>query len=138
MFVIGMMELSTNILIWLPICLAAWVSFVKNSIQAAGFLFLICLITGRFELVLAIFFLLFVSLLIPKPNPRHQKRRIQITKALYVLLIGYASWILSQHVPKPVLLTITTPNLDLCLYLIAPVSFFVFVIFLLFTRHHVR
>ncbi|MEI6805785.1 MAG: hypothetical protein WCK49_04685, partial [Myxococcaceae bacterium] len=92
MLAIAMTDLSTDILLWLLILLAAWVGFVKSSIQAAIFLSLILILTGRFELLFATGFLLFVSLLIPKPNPRHQKRRFEISKVFYVMLIGYGTW----------------------------------------------
>ena len=131
-----MLDLSMPVLIWLLLIGALGVSFVKNSVQAAGLLFLICLITSRFELFLAISFLLFVSLLIPKPNPRHQKRRFQISKAFYVLLTGYAGWILDPYILKSSFQAITEPSLDFSLSMIAPLSFFVFVIFLLFMRRH--
>ena len=126
------------ILTVLILALAAWISFVKSSIQAAYFLGALFCLTGRYELSLATVFLLLVSILIPKPNPRHQKRRFQITKAFYLALIGYSAWVLSHLVNKPNMVTLTTPNLEWPIFLMAPGAFFVFVIFLLFTRHHVH
>lgn len=81
-------------------------------------------------------FLLFVSLLIPKPNPRHQKRRFQFTKAFYVLLVGYSVWTISQHMIKTDTIALITPDLSLGISLIAPLIFFSFVVILLFSRHH--
>jgi hypothetical protein len=94
------------------------------------------LITGRFELFLATGFLLFISLLIPKPNPRHQKRRFQLSKAFYVFLVGSGVWTLSQHVTQKATDPLSIPDLNLIILLIPIFTFFSFVIILLFSRHH--
>lgn len=114
------------------------IGFVKSSVKAACCLLGIFLITGHFELIPITAFLLFVSLLIPKPNPRHQTRRFQLGKSLYVLLIAYTTWVLSQHVSPPTLFVQTAQDLDLSIELLAPLSFFVFVIYMLFQRQHVH
>ena len=138
MLVVDMIDLSTPLVIWLLILLAAWINFVKSSLQAAIFLMLIFLVTGRFELCLATGFLLFMSLLIPKPNPRHQKRRFHFAKAFYVALLGYGAWTLSHSLSSQHIAKFSAPNLDLAIFLMAPAALLVGVIALLFTRHHVH
>lgn len=138
MLVDAMIDLSTPLVVWLLILLAVWISFVKSSTQAAVFMMLILAVTGRFELCLATVFLLLVSLLIPKPNPRHQKRRFRITKAFYLLLLGYGGWTLSHHISKPNVMSFTTPDLNMAIFLIPPAALIAFIVSLLFTRHHVH
>jgi hypothetical protein len=138
MLSIAMIDLSTPFVLWLLIPIAVWISFVKSSIQAAIALSLIFILSSRFELFLATAFLLYVSLLIPKPNPRHQKRRFQLGKAFYVLLLGYATWTLSHMISKPIALNLEPANLDLATALMAPGTAMLFAIILLFTRRYVH
>lgn len=123
----------------LILILAAWIAFVRSSAQAAICLLFLSLSTQQLTLLLITACLLFISLLIPKPNPRHQKRRFQIGKASYVALVLYTAWILRPHVLalKPIEI-ISNLHMYLSENLIGSFTLFAFVVYTLFTRQHVR
>jgi hypothetical protein len=145
MFGIAMFDLSTPGLIWLPIAIAILISFVKNSIQASvSFFVLTLLLSAQFQsyhvwvLLPGCLTLLLSSLVIPKPNPRHQKRRFHASKFIYLLLTFYTAWILHPHFTAHASLKKSFQEIspDL-LQLIGLVSFFILATLLIMTRKHV-
>src|SRR5688572_20912332 len=104
MFEIAMFDLSTPSLIWLPIAIAILISFVKSSIQATFWFFVLTLLmslqlqsNNLWILAPGCLTLLVSSLLIPKPNPRHQKRRFYTSKFIYLITAIYTAWTLHPH-----------------------------------------
>ncbi|MBL4817819.1 MAG: hypothetical protein JKY15_01125 [Deltaproteobacteria bacterium] len=137
-----MFDLSAAFFIWLPILLAMWVSFVKSSLQAGlCLLILLGLSLSKLEPIylwpfcVGTALLLFCALLIPKPNPRHRKRRFRLLRLFYALLLLYLGL---QLAPQFKLLASATPiDSEFDLLLLAPLSFFVLSLTFLFTRKHV-
>ena len=122
------------------LCISAWISFVKSSIQAAGGLMAIFLLVALTKpnhnllfLFLSTVFLMITSLLIPKPNPRHQKRRFRITRMTYSMLFLVFGFFLYQNLNSRD--TSKIPSLDPeLLTLLGPLSFLVFVSSLMLVR----
>ena len=90
--------------------------------------------------MIGVAFLLVTSLLIPKPNPRHQRRRFQATKVLYAMLFLTLGLVLSQHFglnhSNDLIANAQVPDLELLTLFLAPLSFFVLVVSLLLTRKY--
>lgn len=131
--------------IWLQLIvllLAAWISFVKSSIQAAACLLMIFLIVGLQTQTPGVIFLglgaatlCFASLLIPKPNPRHQRRRFQFAKLIYSFVFLGLGWVLNAHLTHQTS-TLPAANLDPLLSALPVLSFLVLIVLFLLTRKH--
>ncbi len=122
--------------------IAILISFVKSSIQASFWFFVLTLLLtlqlqSNHLLILlpGCLTLLLSSLMIPKPNPRHQKRRFHASKFAYLLLAFYTAWILHPHLMTHTSLQKT--NLEISTDLLQTItlsSFFVLATLLLMTR----
>lgn len=122
------------------LALAAWLSFAKSSLQAALCLLILSTALGCWPLLIPTGLLLTTSLLIPRPNPRHQRRRFRVSKLIYVCLFFALGYFFAQQVWlfNPTVLASAEAVAELRLeQLILPFSFFVFVSFLLLTRKYV-
>lgn len=125
--------------VYVPILMALWVSFVKSSLQAAGCLALLLVCTNQFELLIPVGFLLCLSLLIPKQNPKYLKRKFQLGKLISCALVVQIAWLVYESgAPSAISAIHHSQELELATKLISPAAILTFVIILLFTRHHVR